>query len=1260
MPNPKITYAILNVPLINDSSDVAVIASLDICDNQKLKFIVDTGATCSFIKYDDIRRGTLVTRDDSKFYGLIKDQFVTAIGKVTTTIYLNEIGLKQTFYIIQDEVNITNNGILGADFLRAYKAEINYSSTNMTLQINVTLEPNHKKDASTNTMDSDFPKTTLSSTALEALWVDNESNDPSLNHSIKENEHKQDTSLYKEEINHKTKNFETTLDGREVHPQEKNLCIDLAKSTNELENETCSQSQMKTKEPSLNKTFSEENKESLLDNNEPQLINESNKKCDSETEQYDWNNFTVEFTFDKETIIEPQNKGNEKNKIKEEPPSTNEPNSLIECSKQNNDQTQSGVQTIAKTAFTDPHNLLTSPVKNLNKKPTTRKKARGIKKTKKISNKNFYKELASNYFEKYPKVKPSKEPNFHFEQNTGGFDYFQLEELENLENKNLENENNVNNQLFSDENKVENEHTLEQNKEKKSTLILHNQMSKDNLYEACPIWSTKERVKYLRENISLAHCSEEEQNEMLKIFNRFSTVFQLPGDTFRHTDIDEHQIVLKPDTNPINQRQFRIPEHYRGEIQRQIRELEKNGIISRCDSPWNSPIFLVPKKPNDKGEKQYRLVIDYRELNKVIKPTSFPMPLIDEIIDKMNGSKYFTTLDLFGAYHQIRLEENSRQYTAFSTSWEKYCFNSIPFGLVSSPYAWLKVIHKVLMEQRDDSPYRIGKGVFVYMDDIIVYSKNLEEHLCILKDIMERFEKHFLKLKVDKSKFLAKEVAYLGFILTTEGLKADPRKTECIRKYPRPKNVKQVQSFMGLCNYYRRYIEDYAGLARPLYNLCRKDELFEWNDKCEESFKQFKEKLTTPPILIFPNFNQPFILRTDCSMLSASGVLSQGEIGHDLPIHYHSKVLNPAQTRYSVIERELLAIILCIEYFHYYLVGREFLIVTDHRPLTYLFSTKNISARLHRWRYLIMSYQFKIIYKSGKSNVVADALSRIQVETDESEADNPRKIDHDMLKFSKAKICIQTRAQKEKQKEQEEIKELEKIQELEEIKELEENEEREKTEPNLDVLIHPQENKHNVPTNPESPKEPRQIHFIRERKNIVIKSNEYDYIFYIIQKVDDILHRKIQHKLKKSIDLQNVNYNELFSLGSDQSIIMSTTRFRSDAELLIARTMADMILKFFNEKGVENIAINIQFNDPISHFEFKQILYQTFKYSTIALTFHLNEIIEVMTVEDIDKILYMYHNSIFGGHNGVEKTKNSIKNFYYWPNMNNDIKMSHM
>lgn len=563
------------------------------------------------------------------------------------------------------------------------------------------------------------------------------------------------------------------------------------------------------------------------------------------------------------------------------------------------------------------------------------------------------------------------------------------------------------------------------------------------------------RRKYLMSNLDIKHCNETEKLEMTKICEEYGAAFHIEGDKFTHTDVISHLITLKPGTNPIFTRQYRIPETQRNEIQRQIDELEKKGIIEKSNSAWNSPLLLVPKKDNKEGGKEYRMVIDFRKLNAVTIPHSYPIPLIDEIIDQMSGARLFTTLDVEGAFHQIPMHESSKEYTAFSTAFNKYHFNSSPFGLIGSPYTWLRAIHTILNDI-------MGKGVLVYMDDIIVFSVNLEDHMNILRAVLQRLIRHNIKLKVNKSEFLKGEVAYLGHILSKDGVKADHRKIDCMKQFPQPTSVTETQRFLGMTNYYRRYVDQYAKTAKPLYTLCKKDIPFMWNQACEEAFCNLKEKLITSPVLIYPNFKQTFIVTTDASDYAVGAVISQGDIPHDRPIQYFSKTLGPAQINYSVIEKELLAIVWAIENFRHYLYGREFLIVTDHKPLIFLFGTKNINSRLHRWKLTLMEYQFKIIHREGTQNVVADALSRIKnVNTDTNE----KQIETLEAILEKSNICnvklMQTRSRT-----------------------LQSNELQEKDE----------------------------LYFIEENNGMLVKSNDYDQIFYLFEDIDCEMRKHLEHK----------------------------------------------------------------------------------------------------------------------------------------------------
>lgn len=720
------------------------------------------------------------------------------------------------------------------------------------------------------------------------------------------------------------------------------------------------------------------------------------------------------------------------------------------------------------------------------------------------------------------------------------------------------------------------------------------------------IKESKERTNYLMEKLNLEHCEVIHKEEMNKLCKKYNKVFFIEGDKFEHTDVIRHHIQLKPGTQPVFTRQYRIPESQKEEVQRQINEMETKGIIEKSDSPWNSPLLLVPKKANEAGERKFRLVVDYRKLNSVTIPQAYPIPLIDEIVDQMGDSKIFTTLDLQGAFHQIPLDHSSREYTAFSTSFQKFQYCSSPFGLHSSPYTWLRCIHTVL-------DGLIGKGVFVYMDDIIIYSKDLNDHIDILKKVFHCLIKHKLKLNIEKSKFFSEKVSYLGHIITSSGMRADPKKIECMISFPRPTTLTETQRFLGMCNYYRRYVQDYAKIAKPLYNLCRKDIPFIWNENCETAFSKLKKSLTTSPVLIFPNFGDTFIVTTDASDYAVGAVISQGNIPHDKPIQYFSKTLGPAQIKYSTIEKELLAIVWAVENFRHYLYGREFLIVTDHKPLTYLLSTKNINSRLHRWKLTLMEYNFKIVHKNGVQNVVADALSRIRIENEKNYSNLLLAESIDEI-LEKANIYAQTRAMSRKTTDGTKTNNAESI--------------------------------------------PKQIlPFIEERSNFIINTGEYDHIFFIFTSNTCEMKKKLEHKLKTLIKIPDTK-EEFYEMDGDRTIIKmySYLPCTNTQEEIKTETTLISLMNICKNKQYGNIAINVDFRIFTKYQEFKYVLQTVSRGTNIKITLHLDKIIEITKVEDIRKILETYHKSLLGGHTGLERMKNTIRRYYNWHNMTKDIK----
>lgn len=281
----------------------------------------------------------------------------------------------------------------------------------------------------------------------------------------------------------------------------------------------------------------------------------------------------------------------------------------------------------------------------------------------------------------------------------------------------------------------------------------------------------------------------------------------------------------------------------------------------------------------------------------------------------------------------------------------------MPFGLKNAPSTFQRVMDNVLGELQ-------GSNCVCYMDDIIMYSTSLQEHIENLEQVFSKLKKANLKIQLDKSEFLHREVAFLGHVITPEGVKSNPEKVKAIQSFPIPKTEKQIKSFLGLLGYYRKFIRNFSEITKPLTECLRKDRKIRLDERYIKCFEYCKQLLCKEPILQYPDFNKQFLVTTDASNVAIGGILSQGTIGSDLPICYASRTLTKTEGNYSTIEKELLAIVWTIKYFRPYLFGRKFTIITDHKPLTWLFSLKEPNSKLIRWRLKLEEYDYNIVYKT--------------------------------------------------------------------------------------------------------------------------------------------------------------------------------------------------------------------------------------------------------------------------------------------------------
>ena len=423
------------------------------------------------------------------------------------------------------------------------------------------------------------------------------------------------------------------------------------------------------------------------------------------------------------------------------------------------------------------------------------------------------------------------------------------------------------------------------------------------------------------------------------------------------------------DNIPVNIKQYRYPPQLRDTVQQNVQELVDNDIVEESESPYNSPLWIVPKKADSQGNKRWRLVIDFRALNEKTIASAYPLPNITEILDQLGISKYFSTLDLAPGFHQVPIDPADAPKTAISTPFNHLQYKRMLMGLKGSHSTFQALMDKVLSGLQ-------GIELFVYMDDIVIYAESLEDHIRKIKKLFGRLKTAGLTLQPDKCLFLRKEVMYLGHIISEEEVRPDPKKTQAVSEFPRPRNAKNIKQFLGLAGYYRRFIPNFPKIAKPLHYLLQKNIKFIWGEAQEGVFVALRQTLCSGPILQYPNFNEPFVVTTDASDYALGGVLSQGPIGKDLPIAYTSRALICAELKYTTTEKELVAIIHAVKQFRPYLYGRKFTLVTEHRPLLWLHKLKDPIARISRWKILLREYDYEITHKPGKINMNADALSR--------------------------------------------------------------------------------------------------------------------------------------------------------------------------------------------------------------------------------------------------------------------------------------------
>ena len=419
------------------------------------------------------------------------------------------------------------------------------------------------------------------------------------------------------------------------------------------------------------------------------------------------------------------------------------------------------------------------------------------------------------------------------------------------------------------------------------------------------------------------------------------------------------------DAAPIKERMRRSPLGFEQEEDKHLESMLRNKVIRPSQSPWSAAPVLIRKK-----DGSVRWCLDYRRLNDVTRKDLYPLPLIEECLDTLAGSAYFSTLDMASGYWQIDIEEADKPKTAFVTKRGLFEMNKMAFGLCNAPATFQRVVNQVLGGL-------LWKSVLAYLDDIIVLGKDFQDHLRTLQQVLLRLREANLKLKPRKCHLLRQQVQFLGRVVSREGVAMDPSKIEKITGWPTPRNSSDLLSFLGLVNYHREHVAHFSAISAPLYSLLKKGVPFQWSAEQEQAFRKLKEALSSAPVLAYPQQEGVFILDTDASNLCIGAELSQMQDGVARVIAYGSAMLSAAQQNYCTTRKELLAVVRFTRQYRHYLLGRPFLVRTDHSSLTWLMRFRQANGQLARWLEELSQYDFTIAHRAGHKHGNADSLSRL-------------------------------------------------------------------------------------------------------------------------------------------------------------------------------------------------------------------------------------------------------------------------------------------
>ncbi|CAN6484019.1 unnamed protein product [Victoria cruziana] len=507
------------------------------------------------------------------------------------------------------------------------------------------------------------------------------------------------------------------------------------------------------------------------------------------------------------------------------------------------------------------------------------------------------------------------------------------------------------------------------------------------------------KYAYLGSNDSLpvilsSELSFEEEGRLLAVLRNHKKVIGWQVSDLRGISptFCMHRIHLEEGSKPSREFQRRLNPALKEVVKKEIIKWLDAGIIYPIsDSEWVSPIQMVPKKAgltvvkNEHGEDVptrvqtgWRVCIDYRKLNSATRKDHFPLPFLDQVLEKLAGKSYFYFLDGYSGYNQVEVHPDDQEKTTFTCPFGTFAFRRMPFGLCNAPGTFQRCMLSIFSDMLDDT-------MEVFMDDFSIYGSSFDDCLRKLERVLIRCEETNLVLSWEKSHFMVREGIVLGHIVSERGIEVDKAKVETIAKLTPPSSVREVRSFLGHAGFYRRFIKDFSKISRPLCELLAKDVTFVFSEDCQRSFEILKEALVSAPILRAPDWNLEFEIMCDASDYAIGAILGQRVEKKPVVIYYASKSLMDAQLNYTTTEKEMLAVVFALEKFRSYILGLRVIIYTDHAALKYLMSKKDSKPRLIRWILLLQEFDLEIRDKKGSENVVADHLSRVLVDVDRDE-----------------------------------------------------------------------------------------------------------------------------------------------------------------------------------------------------------------------------------------------------------------------------------